>query len=490
MKTTPQSPPIKKIPNSLPKTPLWQLIRTISPDVHATERRMIWQTSLPLVLSFVIHASMNLVDTLMVARLGSVSLSAVSLGGMVFFTVVLLLRPMLSTTASLGSQALGAGNEQRMRDIFRNGLWLATMGGLVCVALGFGLSYGIMPHTGQDPAVITEMQNYLDGRMWEMFWQFYLQSVFISYMTTRQKNTIMIHLGVFSVVVNVVLNYALIFGNGGFPALGVYGAGLATTISQGIATVLCFVYLWVSPVFRNDFRRLLARVYRIDSHIMRDIITSGGRVTLSTISDHLAFASSSLYAGMLGVAVLATYQIVSAVWQLAFIGALAMGQALVSRVGYHAGRGDTQRAFAVIVQGVKFSLILAGVSMVAIFACQHALVGWVLPYNDPYFTQVNTLFIGVAWLLALSFLFDNVVGVLIGASRGFNDGKMLVWGHLAINTTGVIMGYVFALVLGWGLLGVLVAVSLPIVALCIAHTARLAYLYRTGNLYYGVKLGD
>lgn len=476
--------------HTTPQPPLWRLIKTTPPHVYQEERHMIWQTSLPLVLAYVINAFAGMVDTLMVAQIGAVSLSGVALGNMVFFTVSLLLRPLLSTTASLGAHALGAGDAQRMRDIFRNGFWIATVGGLALVALGYGLSYEVLPHMGQDKGVIVEMQSYLDIRLVELFSQFYMYSLMVAYMTTMGHNKIMIHLGVIATALNILLNYLLIYGNWGFPALGVYGAGLATTISQFVVIVICFVYLLNTPVFKDDFRRMMCRMQRFDWHIAKDIITSGGKVTLSTTADHVLFASNSVYAGMLGVAVLTTHQIIASVWQIAFISSLAIGHALVSRVGYHAGKKDTQRAIAVIIQGIFFGIVTALLSVVIVLACQNYIVSWILPHEDPYFEQANLLFIGVIWIVALTFIFDNIVGVMVGASRGFNDGKMLLWGHLVINLSGTALAYILGFVLNYGLAGILLGAVMGILGLCVAHLCRLVYLYKTNTLYYGVKLGD
>ena len=430
-----------------------------------------------------------LIDIIMVAQLSSYSVGGVSLGNTLAFTVLMLLRPLLQITGTLGSQALGAGKDQRMRDVFRNGLWLAIVGGAVLAWAGLALSYYVVPYAGQDPVVVSEMQAYVDYRIWDSI-AMLMMVVLGSYATTLGNNNIMTPLGIFITLLNVVLNYMFIFGNWGVPEMGVAGAGLATVLAQSVGVVIFMVYLAFQPEFRDDFRRLLQRLHRVDMSIQRDIVVNGSSLTAAGYADHILFGSISFLAGTISVSALVTQQLVGVIWMIVFVGAMAIGQAVVARAGFHAGANNTKGLLSVMVQGHKFTVMVAMFWIVLLLAAGDNAVYWILPADEPNLSEIVISYSAIMALVLSIIVFDCILGVWMGITRGLNDNRFFMYGQVIANTVGLGIGVSLCFWLDMGLYGLIMGVASAIFISVVWHVSRFIWLYNNGKLYDRVVTGD
>ena len=463
--------------------------RHIDPHLHRDEHGRILTTSIPLILAFTITGIMGLVDIIMVGQLSSYSLGGVALGNTVSYTVSMLLRPTLQVTGTLGAQALGAGKEQRMRDVFRNGLWLCIVGGFILSVMGLALSYYAVPYARQDPLVVSEMIAYMDYRIWDIAPMLML-AVLGNYATTLGNNKIMTPVVAFITVVNIALNYMFIFGKWGAPEMGVAGAGLATTAAQFIGVFALMVYLLFARDFRNDFRRLLKRLHRVNMAIQRDILVNGASLCAGGYTDHILFGSISFLSGLISVSALVTQQLVGTIWMIIFMGAYGIGSAVVARVGYHAGAGNTAGILSVVIQGHKFVIGVAMFWITLLFLAGDTIPHWILPADEPNLQSIALSFTEILSLVLAVVFFDCLLGVWIGVSRGLNDNTFFMYGQFVANTIGLIASIMAGFVFDMGLFGIVFGVSFAIFIALFWNMARFIYLYNNNKLYDRVVLGD
>ena len=463
--------------------------QTIDPHLHKDEQGRIFKTSIPLIIVFTITGITSLVDILMVGQLSSHSLGGVSLGGTLSFTVIMLLRPTLQMTGTLGAQALGAGNFQRMRDVFRNGLWLCIVGGFLLSLAGLGLSYYAVPHAGQDPLVVSEMQSYLDYRIWDSMAVLML-GVLGSYATTLGNNKIMTWAGIFITASNIIFNYMFIFGKWGAPEMGVAGAGLATVMAQSFGVLMIVVYLLLTPQFSSDFRRLLKRLHRVDMSIQKDIVVYGASLCAAGYSDHILFGSTSFLAGLISVPALVTQQMVTTLWIIVFMGAYGIGNAVVARVGYHAGAGNTVGILSVVIQGHKFVTAIAFFWIVFFILAGNAVPHWILPADEPNLPAIALSYAEVMPMVITIILFDCLLGIWMGVARGLNDNTFYMYGQLFANSIGLLVGIVMGFVFDKGLFGIIFGIVIAIFISVCWHLSRFVYLYNNKKLYDRVVTGD
>jgi len=206
--------------------------------------RTFWATALPLIIPIALQnllmTSFRLVDTLMVGRLGDVSIAAVGLAGWASFFVELLAFGMSSGAAVFVAQYHGANNKEGMLRTYGMMLLFMVPMGLV-FTLGVGLYPAfVMKLFTDDPALISEGVKYLQFACVSYLSLALNLAISTMLRCTEQVKIPMITSGI-AAALNAVLNYVFIFGALGFPAMGVAGAGLATAISSLINPILMMI---------------------------------------------------------------------------------------------------------------------------------------------------------------------------------------------------------------------------------------------------------
>ena len=224
--------------------------------------RSFWSVALPLIIPIALQnllmTSFRLVDTLMVGRLGDVSIAAVGLAGWASFFVELLAFGMSSGAAVFVAQYHGANNKEGILRTYGMMLLFMVPLGLV-FTLGVGLYPAfVMKLFTEDPVLIAEGVKYLQFACVSYLSLTINLAISTMLRCTEQVKIPMVTSG-FAAGLNAVLNYIFIFGSFGLPAMGVAGAGLATAISSLINPILMLVISYVKKtVVIAPFKQIFA----------------------------------------------------------------------------------------------------------------------------------------------------------------------------------------------------------------------------------------
>ena len=256
---------------------------------------------------------MSFVDTIMVGRLGGGPLAGMALGGVVFNMTYLLTMALVMSVSPLAAQAVGARDPGRAAVVARHGLLLALL--LAVPATAFVYFAGpLLGFLGQDPAVVAGATEYLRGVCFGLLGAIGMVSLrgFLEgHGTTRPIMVI----ALFGVLVNIAANEVLIFGRLGAPALGLAGAGYATSITYTLMAVLLALFVrWRHPS-EPVFRQWRA----FDARLVRELLTVGWPIALTLGFEVGLFTSASLVMGFFGAAPLAGHQIAMQTVSMAFM---------------------------------------------------------------------------------------------------------------------------------------------------------------------------
>lgn len=426
-----------------------------------SENRRTLALAAPIVAGFVGQMLMGLADTIMVGRVGVVPLAACAFAGTVLAVPMIFGFGVLSSISVRASHAHGAGHATKAGEALRAGLVLATLLGLA-VALGIQLGTPLLPWLGQKPEVNAASVSFLILCAW---------SVVPVYLTTAAKNfcealsrpwvPFWIVLG--SVLLNVGLNWLLIFGNWGFPAMGLEGAGLATLLARIAATVALLGYVLSSAALKTH---LPARWFApgLVRHL-KPLVAIGLPVGGLHFCEVSGFAFGSIMMGWISVDALAAHQIAITCAATTFMLPLGISQAVSVRVGQARGANQLARCKPIVFGAMGVTLgIMAVFALIFIFGGR-PIAGWFIP------SPTIIVLTGQLLVLAGIFqLFDGVQIVSSGALRGFEDtrapmliGAVAYWiialplsAALAFGTgvgaQGIWMGFVAGLGVAAGLL--------------------------------------
>ena len=292
--------------------------------------------AIPVVVAELGWITMGMVDILMVGRLGAEAIGAVGIGTAIFNAVCVFSLGMLLGLDTLVSQAFGARRLDECHHWLIHGVVLSavltipTM--LLLLAIGRSLD-----GWGMDPEVLRLTHPYVDAVIWSvppllLYFCFrrYLQGM-------GSVRPVMIALVVANAA-NVVVNWVLIFGHFGFPAMGVAGAAWATVLSRA---VMC-AYLMIAIVYRERGRRpgLFETPLRIQASSMWRLVSLGTPAALQLTLEVGVFAAGSALAGRLTPTALAAHQIALNLAGFTFMVPLGIASAGAVRVGHAIGARD------------------------------------------------------------------------------------------------------------------------------------------------------
>jgi len=244
-------------------------------ETSAISYKNILKISLPIVLSGVAQNIVNVTDTAFLGRLGKIELGAAGNAGLFYFIFV-----MLGMGMSTGSQIIigrrnGEKNYSQVGEIFNHTLYLMIPLGIIMFLLLYFISPFIFDSFTNSEGISQASISYMSYRAPGLLFAF-LNFVFISYFVGTTRTKVLTYSTLLMALTNVFFDYTLIFGELGFPELGIKGAALASVIAE-IATLLFFIIYtrWdSSKVKYNMFsfgrvnKELFTRIIKISAPVM------------------------------------------------------------------------------------------------------------------------------------------------------------------------------------------------------------------------------
>lgn len=373
----------------------------------------------PIAISQVAQTSLGFVDTVMVGRLGAVSLSAVSIGVAVHYTLLMLALGTVMAVGPLTSQAHGADETREVARYTRQGLWLATLLAPLIMAAEYSAPLWV-DYLRQEPAVTPLIVEYLRAVCWSA-WPFLAFTALRAWFESVGRPQPVTAIAVLAVGVNVVANYALVYGSLGAPAMGAVGAGYATAVSYAFILVTLIGYALSRPAMRAY--HVLDRLRRPALAYLRELLRVGLPMGVTFALEVGFFSAMGILVGQLGTVQLAAHQISLQMASLSFMLPVAVSMAVSIRVGNLVGAGQLASA-----REVGWMAIFVGGGIMAVSASAYAL----------FPGSIICLFLGEGaaageglavaalatelLLLAGAFqVFDGVQATAAGSLRGLKD---------------------------------------------------------------------
>jgi len=412
------------------------------PGVLRLEFRQTLALAIPVVLGELGWMSMGVVDTLMVGRVSAEALGAISVGRVVFFTVIVFGMGLLLGLDTLVSTAHGAGKPVECRRYLANGIYLSLLLSLPMSATIWA-SAELMRYWGIDPAVLASAGPYLKALSWGA-------APLLLYTTLRRylqavsrPRPVMIAL-ISANLVNLAGNWILVYGNLGAPALGAEGAGWSTCIASTYLALFLIGSTWL--LHRGQDAESRAGTRKLELDRLRRLIALGLPAATQLVVEVGVFAAATALAARLAPSALAAHQIALTAASVTFMVPLGLSSAGAVRVGQARGRGDlagAKRAGWVAIALAAGFMAMAG----AVFlGAPRFLVR--LFTADPEVIATGILLLHVA---AAFQLFDGLQVTATGALRGAGDTRRpLYWNLIGHWVFGLPVGYYLCFVAGYG----------------------------------------
>ncbi|NYT35393.1 MATE family efflux transporter [Allopusillimonas soli] len=444
------------------------------PDQHALWKREAAATlrlGLPLVLTNLAQIAMTVTDVVFIGRLGPKALAAATLGANLYMAIAFFAMGLVSATAPMAARELGAGGAGAMRDVqltVRQGLWSAAILSLAgCMALWHGEA--ILLAMRQPPELASMAGTYLRGLLWAMP-SFLGYLVLRSFVSALERPRSALFAAFAGILFNVFANWVLIYGNLGFPALGLIGAGIASASATFALLLIMSIIVQVEPGLRRY--RVFSELWRSDWPRLRAFWRLGLPIAITTAFEVTIFNAAAFLIGWLGAVALAAHSIAIQIASVSFMVPYGIAQAATVRVGLALGAGNrnaiSRAGWTAFALGTGFMAM----SAVVMITAPRLLIGLFLDLADPVNAPVV---VTASALLAVAALFQVVdAGQVLGAGmlRGLHDTRIpMIYAGLGYWGVGLPSGAALAFWAGWGSVGIWcgLAIGLSVVAVLMTH---------------------
>lgn len=378
----------------------------------------------PVILGMVGHNLIGMVDNIMVGKLGSTELAAVSLGNSMIFIAMSLGIGFSTAITPIVAEGDAEKNEGKIRSAFHHGLFLCTILGLVL----FGtivLAKPIMEMLHQPKEVIALAKPYLD-------WVAFSLIPLIMYQGYKQfadglsLTKYSMYAMVMANVLHVGMNYVLIYGIWIFPKMGIIGAALGTVISR--IFLVMFMHIMLSR--RNDLKRFFRNFSfeEIKKETIKKIINIGFPSAMQMLFEVVLFTASIWLCGNIGRTSQAANQIALSLASMTFMFAMGLSVTSMIRVSNQRGLQDYKKLVVVARSIFLLAIIIETVFAILFVAFHQFLPHIFLNMENTLQITDNTEVIAVASkLLLIAAVFqisDGIQVVVLGALRGLQDVKI------------------------------------------------------------------
>jgi MATE family multidrug resistance protein len=414
------------------------------------------------------HLLVGLIDDIMVGRLGPVELAATSLGNSLFFIAFSIGIGFSFAITPLIAESDGEGDQEKGRGIFQHGIILTTILGIAMFAMLFFLK-PILYHLDQPEEVVKLAIPYYEIVAVSMIPLMIFQGI-KQFTDGLSQTKYAMWATILTNVVNVLLNFALIYGLWIFPRLELVGAAIGTLISRIVMVVFLYVVISKKDKFTVYLKRL--KLTEIKNTIFKNIIKLGFPTALQMLFEVGLFTATVLLAGTLGAFPQAANQIALKLASTTFMIAVGVGVTATIRVGNQKGLKNYME-----LRRVAFSNFLMILIIMSTFTVGFMLLKDVLPLmftENLEVIQIASSLLIIAGVFQLS---DGLQAVILGALRGLQDVNIPSYlTFIAYWIIGFPISYYLGKVLDMGTLGIWIGLLVALTSSATMLFVRFNYL--------------
>ena len=370
------------------------------------------------------HTFVSFVDNIMVGQLGTAELAAVSLGNSFMFIAMSIGIGFSTAITPLIAEADASNNFKQAKSTYKHGLFLCTTLGILLFLLVF-FSKPLMYLMQQPEEVVVLAIPYLNLVAFSLIPLVIFEAI-KQFTDGMSMTKYPMYATLIANIINVVLNYLLIFGKFGFPEMGMVGAAYGTLVSR----IIMVIYLWTLLRYKERSRKIVRNIklFTLDFSMIKKIVNIGSLSAMQMFFEVAIFTSAIWLSGLLGKNSQAANQIALNLSSMTFMVAMGLSVASMIRVGNQKGLQNYKE-----LRRIAFSIFLLGILLAVFFALLFFIFHKSLPniyvdLNDTtnYKDNMEVLSIASNLLLAAAFfqISDSIQVVVLGALRGLQDVKI------------------------------------------------------------------
>ena len=370
----------------------------------------------PLIVNNLAVAGMQFADAVMAGRLGADALAAVAVGGSVWFLGFSFCLGLLMAISPIAARHFGAGDKALIGRYTRQGIYLGLSMGAVLILLGQFAVAPMLVAIGIDPEFRDLTVGYVGAIMFGGPGIFIFLALRFTTEGVGHTRPIMFT-SLFALICNVFLNYVLMFGKFGAPALGVLGCGIASAITMWLVAAALAGHMFFSRFYRPF--EIFSRLAPLRSSVLKEIVVLGVPIAITITAEAGLFSAVSILMGTRGTEITAAHQIAINFSATTFMVPLALSSATTIQVGQLLGAGKLRSARTSGAVGIGLCAFFMSLSAIFLLIFRDTVVSL---YTDD--EAVRGIAISLLLMAALFQIADGVQVGAAGALRGFKDTRL------------------------------------------------------------------
>ncbi|MEX1668202.1 MATE family efflux transporter [Zhongshania guokunii] len=393
--------------------------------------------ALPIFGGQLAQSANGFVDTVMSGRVSALDLAAVGVGASIWVPVFLFMTGMLMSATSVLARHVGGKQLQRINPLMHQVTTIAIGVGLIAMVLLCNTA-PLLEFMDVDPAMRPLVLEYLFGLSWGMP-AVALVLALRSYTEALSHTRPVLIISVVGLLANIPINYVLIYGKLGVPAMGGVGCGWATAIVMWLMAIMMLVYVYRHRVYREV--RLSFKPWHWEPRTIAYLLKLGLPVGMTIFFEVSVFCIIALFISQAGAEIVAGHQLALNFTSLVFMLPLSFALAATTRVGLARGGNDPEGLRRAVKIAFKITLCIGGTAAALLVLTR----AWIpLIYTD------NAAVISLAsYLLLFAALYqisDAIQVTANGCLRGFEDTTIpMVLTLFAYWGVGLPLGYILAM---------------------------------------------
>lgn len=405
--------------------------------------KVLFSITLPIAAQNFITFTVSLADSLMLGKVGEIALSGANLANQLFFILMIVTFGVTSAAMVFASQYWGKDDIYSMKRIITIMLRLAAVISLAASALAICIPETVMSWYSDDAEVIKAGASYLRIIGWA--YPFYsITNAMASVLRSAHVVKVSIVIYLSSLIVNVSLNWVLIFGNLGAPELGIRGAAIATAVARVVEFIILLIYL---TFFEKKIHYTIKDLFVPVNKYIGAFLKTGAPVVLNEAIWSIGTSVLSMIIGHISTEFVSANSIANIIWQCVWVVVSGMGNATSVVIGNAVGRGeDKQLILNKAKTIVLLSAIMGVISAITLIIIRGPVIN---------FYEVSDATKALAYDLIVSYaviiVFQSMsVQYVVGIFRGGGDTKtaMLV-DVVFLWLVAIPLGALSGFVLGW-----------------------------------------
>lgn len=381
-------------------------------------RKQMLNIALPVMLQNLILSLINVSDVFIIGRVGNIEIASVGLSNQIVFLFILFTMGINNAGSIFVAQYAGRGDNKKIKMVLSLCMGISIALALIFTLVSFLSPEFLLSLYTKDIKVIQVATPFL--KIISLSFIFTAFTIVYSTVLRSMGNTKMaMYASIVTLIVNVFLNFSFVFGNFGFPKLGVAGAALGTTIARFIELM---VIISVSKLKSYDIFVKFENFKNITSNFIKEFFITGLPVIGSHVVWSLGATTLFMIYARVGTEAVTSMNIVGSFYNLAFIAIVGVGSAVGVIVGQELGKGNLESSYKISKDMLKINGLLGLIVSVIIFLSADLLVSFYKIPPEIKTTSANLIRILAIFFPVRALNFTNMVGIL----RAGGDTKRIM----------------------------------------------------------------